>query len=98
VNGAAATASSPVRAGDVVTVRGAGHDKVLEVVRAIDRRVGAPIAAECLLDRSPAPPALPAGVAALSSSGLRPPGSGRPTKRDRRQIEQLRARRSSRGD
>jgi ribosome-associated heat shock protein Hsp15 len=97
VNGAAAKASSPVRAGDLVAVRDADRNKVLEVVRAIDRRVGAPAAAACLIDRTPDRPVLPAGVAALGGSGLRPPGSGRPTKRDRRRIEQLRDRRGRTG-
>ncbi|HTW99425.1 MAG TPA: RNA-binding S4 domain-containing protein [Acidimicrobiales bacterium] len=90
LNGAPAKASSTVRAGDVVTLRLASREKVLEVVQVIERRVGAPVAAECLVDRSPPPPVLPAGVAARGSPAARLPGSGRPTKKDRRMTDELR--------
>ena len=49
---------------------------------------GAPIAAECFVDHSPPTPVdTPAPVAAQ-----RERGSGRPTKRDRRQLDRLRGR------
>ena len=53
VNRAVTKASTSVRVGDEVTVRHGGRDRVFEVVRLIENRVGAPIAAECLIDRSP---------------------------------------------
>jgi ribosome-associated heat shock protein Hsp15 len=88
VNRAVTKPSTQVRVGDVVTVRIDGRDRVLEVARVIDNRVGAPIASQCLVDRSPAPP-----PSESSGSGLvRDPASGRPTKRDRRLIDRLRQR------
>jgi ribosome-associated heat shock protein Hsp15 len=96
VNAGAAKPSTLVRPGDVVVVRAPGRERVLEVVQVIERRVGAPVAAQCLLDRTPPPAAKPAGVAGSGAPPLRPAGSGRPTKRDRRQLEQLRARRTGR--
>jgi ribosome-associated heat shock protein Hsp15 len=36
--------STPVRVGDLVTIRVDGRDRVLEVARVIENRVGAPIA------------------------------------------------------
>ncbi len=93
VNGAAVKPATPVKVGDLVTVRASGGERVLEVVQVIERRVGAPVAAQCLLDRTPAPAVTPAGSAGSGPPPLRPAGSGRPTKRDRRQLEQLRARR-----
>jgi len=79
--------STPVRVGDVVTIRVEGSDRVLEVVRVISSRVGAPLAAECYVDHSPPTPR------EVTAGGLvRAPSSGRPTKRDRRLMDRLRQR------
>jgi ribosome-associated heat shock protein Hsp15 len=88
VNGAGAKASTTVRPGDMVTARIGDRERVLEVVRAIDKRVGAPIAAECIVDHSPPPPPREIVPRVL----VRDPSTGRPTKRDRRQIDRLRGR------
>jgi ribosome-associated heat shock protein Hsp15 len=85
INGTTAKASSPVRPGDRVETRVADRARMVEVVRLITKRVGAPVAAECLIDHSPPPPTETA-VPTLS----REPGSGRPTKRDRRNLDRLR--------
>jgi ribosome-associated heat shock protein Hsp15 len=61
---------------------------VLEVVQVIDRRVGAPIAAECIVDHSPPPPTREE----RDPFFVRDPASGRPTKRDRRRIDRMRHR------
>ena len=90
VNRAVTKASTSVRVGDEVTVRHGGRDRVFEVVRLIENRVGAPIAAECLIDRSP--PA-PTDGGTAGSVLQRDPAAGRPTKRDRREIDRLRGRR-----
>lgn len=80
--------ASSVRAGAVVRIRGGGRERLVEVVRILDKRVGAPIAAECLIDRSPPPP--PRQAQAVFAQRDR--GSGRPTKRERREIDRLRGR------
>ncbi len=88
VNRGVTKPATPVRVGDVVTIRFDGRDRVLEVARVIERRVGAPDAAECLVDHSPPPP-----ERGLTAPGLvRDPATGRPTKRDRRQIDRFRQR------
>lgn len=87
VNGSPAKPATTVRVGDRVEAF-VGRQRVLEVVRVIDTRVGAPIAATCVVDRSPPPP-----PREERSTGLvRPPGDGRPTKRDRRRMDRLRSR------
>jgi ribosome-associated heat shock protein Hsp15 len=87
INGSPAKPSSQVRLGDRVSARTHGHDRELEVVRVIDKRVGAPIAAECLVDHSPPPSRVPDPPVAA-----RDRGTGRPTKRDRRALDRLRGR------
>jgi ribosome-associated heat shock protein Hsp15 len=86
INGATAKPSSPVRTGDSVETRVGSRPRIVEVVRLISKRVGAPVAAECLIDHSPPPPPRESIVPSLS----REPGSGRPTKRDRRNLDKLR--------
>jgi ribosome-associated heat shock protein Hsp15 len=88
VNDAPAKPATPVRAGDTVRTRVYDISRVVEVSQVIEKRVGAPVAVTCYVDQTPPPPSpaeRPAPVAA------RDPGSGRPTKRDRRQMEAFRA-------
>lgn len=71
--------------GDVVTVREPGWERRYEVRQTIQKRVGAPVARTCYIDRTPAKPEyLLAGPVAR-----RDRGAGRPTKKDRREIERL---------
>jgi ribosome-associated heat shock protein Hsp15 len=86
VNGRPAKAATPVQVGDRVEARAGGRERIVEVVKLIDKRVGAPLAAECLVDHSPPPPEREFVDPFL----YRDPGTGRPTKRDRRQIDRLR--------
>lgn len=86
VNGDRAKSAQPVRVGDEVRVRTAGFDRILIVSRVVTKRVGAPVAAECFVDKTPPPP--PREEVALLP--MRDRGAGRPTKRERRDIEQLR--------
>lgn len=88
LNGSPAKPASPVRVGDRVEARVADRDRVLEVVRLIDKRVAAPFAAECVVDHSP--PAPPRDSA--RPLFRRDPGAGRPTKKDRRRMDRFRNR------
>jgi len=88
VNRAVTKPSTQVRVGDVVTIRFDGRDRVLEVARIVADRVGAPIAAECVIDHSPPPPP----KEAMEPGIVRDRSTGRPTKRDRRLIDRLRQR------
>lgn len=86
VNGAPAKAATPVRVGDRVEAVLGDRHRVVEVVQVIDKRVGAPAAAQCLIDHSPPLPPRERTQPAFP----RDPGSGRPTKRDRRRLDRLR--------
>ena len=92
VNGNRVKPATTVSVGDTVRARIGERERVVEVVRLIETRVGAKVAAECLVDHSPPPPARDPMVS-LGALGLgrRDPGTGRPTKRDRRQVDRVKA-------
>jgi ribosome-associated heat shock protein Hsp15 len=90
VNGTKVKPAAAVRIGDTVEARVGDRPRIVEVAQLIDSRVGAKVAAGCYIDRSPAPP--PADPARLLE-GVRDRGAGRPTKRDRREMERWRGRR-----
>ncbi|MFT4230950.1 MAG: S4 domain-containing protein [Microbacterium sp.] len=85
VNGERAKAAQPVRPGDELRVRIAGFDRILVVRQPIAKRVGAALAVEALEDRTP-----PRDEAPVTAQRDR--GAGRPTKRERREIDRLRGR------
>jgi ribosome-associated heat shock protein Hsp15 len=86
VNGERAKASQSVKPGDEVRVRTADTERTVRVVGLLAKRVGAPQAQAAYVDLTPpAPPREEREVAAI-----RDRGAGRPTKRDRREIERLR--------
>jgi ribosome-associated heat shock protein Hsp15 len=88
INGQRAKPASPVRVGDRVEARAGDRERVLEVVTVIDKRVGAPIAAGCVVDHSPPPPDRDLDAPVFQ----RDRGAGRPTKKDRRSLARLRGR------
>lgn len=88
VNGERAKPATTVRVGDEVRLRGEGYERVVEVAGVIEKRVSAALAAECLVDRSPPPPPRET----TTPVGLRDRGAGRPTKRQRRELDRLRGR------
>ena len=86
VNGERAKPAQTVRPGDEVRVReGGGYERIVTVARIVRKRVGAPVAAECYVDTSPPRP--PREEVVLVA--VRDRGTGRPTKRDRRELERL---------
>ncbi|MFI0169332.1 S4 domain-containing protein [Streptomyces sp. NPDC017095] len=87
VNGERVKAAYSVRVGDEVRLRHEGRERIVIVKRLIRKRVGAPVAAQCYIDNSPPPPPREA----VAPAGLRDRGTGRPTKRDRRELERLRS-------
>lgn len=84
VNRRAAKASTPVKVGDNVEAF-AERTRILEVVTIIEKRVGAAVAATCLIDHSPPVPV----VKRLPRVFVRERGSGRPTKRERRELDRI---------
>ncbi|MFB4352283.1 RNA-binding S4 domain-containing protein [Microbacterium sp. LS_15] len=85
LNGDKVKAAQHVRIGDELRIRIAGFDRILIVRQLLVKRVGAPLAAAAYQDRTPErePQAM---------IGVRDRGAGRPTKRERRDIDRLRGR------
>ncbi|WP_067780866.1 RNA-binding S4 domain-containing protein [Actinomyces vulturis] len=86
INGEPVKPASPVSIGDTVRYRVDGFDRILEVTGLLAKRVSAPRAQECYIDRSapkPSPLEAPAAI-------IRPRGAGRPTKKERRELDRLR--------
>lgn len=86
VNGERVKPAHSLRVGDEVRVRQEAWERVVIVKRLIRKRVGAPVAVQCYVDNSPPPPPR----TAVAPAGIRDRGTGRPTKRDRRELERLR--------
>jgi ribosome-associated heat shock protein Hsp15 len=86
VNGERVKPAHAVRVGDEVRLRHAGRERIVVVKRLVRKRVGAPVAVECYVDNSPPPPPREAVV----PIAVRDRGAGRPTKRDRRELDRLR--------
>ncbi|AZS43444.1 Heat shock protein 15 [Microbacterium oleivorans] len=85
VNGDKVKAAQQVRVGDELRVRIAGFDRILVVRQTLTKRVGAPVAAVAAEDRTPE-------REPVAMVAVRDRGAGRPTKRERRDIERLRGR------
>ncbi|WBL20352.1 RNA-binding S4 domain-containing protein [Citricoccus sp. NR2] len=87
VNDAPAKPAQPVDIGDTVRLRQPGRERILEVTGLIAKRVGAPVAVQHYRDHSPEP--IPRHLLAVPR---RDRGAGRPTKKERRQLDELRGR------
>lgn len=87
VNDRPAKPSTMVSPGDEVRARVGDTTRIVEVLRVIQKRVGAADAAACFIDRTPAP-----APDASAPNALRGRGAGRPTKRERRLLDKWRAR------
>lgn len=86
VNGDRVKPAHSLRVGDEVRLVHEGRERIVVVKRLIRKRVGAPVAVQCYVDNSPPPPPREA----VAPAGIRDRGTGRPTKRDRREMERLR--------
>ncbi len=92
VNGYTAKPHKSVHVGDRVSFPHPSGRKELKVLALSERRGPASQAQLLYEDLSPPPPSREERLALVSTLSVRLPGLGRPTKRERRQIEKLRGR------
>ena len=76
-----------VREGDVIHLRTGFTNRTVRVVAVLGQRVGPKAAAQFVDDQTPPEEIARAREEALRNRPLFPPGSGRPTKKQRRQLE-----------
>lgn len=92
IDGEPAKSARRVSPGNVISVRRRGYTTTYRVDKIIEKRVGADVAATCYTDltpddEKPAPRSRSERVDAAWAERSR--GAGRPTKRDRRQMEKM---------
>lgn len=83
-------AHAKVRVGDVLTFSQGRHIRVVKILALGTRRGPAPEARALYEDLSPPEAQTPLPKSAKPAVPTREPGSGRPTKRERRQLDRLR--------
>ena len=91
INGAAAKSSRTVKAGDVVGVRKPPITYSFEVLQAIEKRVGAKLIPEILKDKTSPEQYELLEMNRISGFVNRAKGTGRPTKKDRRAMDDFTA-------
>lgn len=89
VNGIQAKASREVQPGDEITIRFHGFNRVIRVLQVLEKRVGAALVANYLEEITPEEELIKKDMVKLNRNEFRPRGSGRPTKRERRDIDKL---------
>lgn len=92
IDGEPAKSARRVSAGNVITVRRRGYTNTYRVEKVIEKRVGADIAATCYTDLTPddeKPKPRSSAERVDAAWAERSRGAGRPTKRDRRQMEKM---------
>ena len=89
VNDKPAKPAQLVASGDVVRVRREGDERIVSVIDpTLVKRVGAAVAQQAYIDLTPAkPPPIPAMAGRVA---VRDRGAGRPTKKQRRDLDELR--------
>jgi ribosome-associated heat shock protein Hsp15 len=90
VNGEVAKPATKVKVGDRIEARRRDRVVIYEVVQLLEKRVGAGLVPDAVVDHSPPLPEVSGPEGPVM--GRRERGAGRPTKRDRREIERLRGR------
>lgn len=94
IDGSSVKPSRPVRIGEKITAKKGQLTLVYEVTGLIEKRVSASLAADNYLDHSPPPPPKPTFTRKDSAFvdfpiAYRKRGDGRPTKKNRREIDRL---------
>ncbi|MFM7217876.1 MAG: RNA-binding S4 domain-containing protein [Bacteroidota bacterium] len=80
-------ASRILKKGDIVAVKRTGITLKLQVIQVIEKRVGAKLIPEIYADLTPPETIAEYRNRAARSTGFRDPGTGRPTKKERRALD-----------
>jgi len=89
VNGTVAKASREIQANDEITIRFHGYFRMFRVIQVLEKRVGAPLVEKHILEITPEEEIIKKEMSHANHNEFRPRGSGRPTKKERRDIEKI---------
>jgi ribosome-associated heat shock protein Hsp15 len=81
--------SRELKPGDVITISHQALTRTVQVIQLLDNRVGAPLVPDYMLDLTPQEEFEKLKLMRQVNFEYRDPGTGRPTKRQRREIEIL---------
>ena len=87
IDGNSVKPAQTIQVGDVFTVRKYHQVKTIKVLKLIKKRVGYDIAKDCYKDITPEEDKIDVHRSAFYTSERRDQGTGRPTKKERREIE-----------
>ena len=87
VDGQVVKPSRMVKTGDQIEVKRTGITLKVKILKSIDKRVGAKLVPEIFTDLTPPDVIEAYRLRAMRASGYRDPGAGRPTKKDRRALD-----------
>lgn len=89
VNGQPAKASRCIKIGDIITAEIGDVHRTIKVLALLDKRVGAKLVGQFLEDLTPAAEYSKPKEKNFQPFAFRPKGSGRPTKKERRSIQEF---------
>jgi ribosome-associated heat shock protein Hsp15 len=89
IGGQAVKPSRDVKVGDLIQAKTGEITRTIKVLKFLDRRVGAQVAKEYAEDLTPASEYEKAREPNFRPFNYRPKGSGRPTKKERRDIDRI---------
>lgn len=89
VNGTEAKASREIQPGDEVTIRFHGFFRTIRILQLLEKRVGAALVQNYYEDITPEDELIKKTMVKLNKNEFRPRGTGRPTKKERRDIDRL---------
>ena len=92
VNGEPCKPATKVKVGDRVEARRKDRVVIYEAVELLEKRVGAALASKAVVDHSPPAPSTSADELPVAVAPTRERGMGRPTKRDRRRMQDFEGR------
>lgn len=87
IGGQLVKASRNVNTGDIITVKSGPFERTLKVVQLVHNRQGAKLVPDYCVDITPAEVTDKMKAAAAARSAWRQPGLGRPTKKERRDLD-----------
>lgn len=89
VAGLSVKPSRTIKIGDVISVAIGNVTRTVKVCQLLEQRVGAAKVPQFMEDLTPPEEFAKARTEAATGAGLRPKGTGRPTKRDRRILQRF---------